>query len=200
MSDELRDLAAALRAVSGVSSATVESDAAGDADALRLGLEPGADGAEVARAAGRLLAEHLGTSTVAPVVTIDVQAHEPESTGTHDLPPAQQAPRVPAQRRSRLCVGRTDVVTDGLLSSATVALSSAEDSATGRAKGVATRAGLHRAVAQATLLALERLLDQPVSLTLVTSEGAEQLTGSAIVRQDRVGAVVRATLDALNRR
>jgi hypothetical protein len=39
-----------------------------------------------------------------------------------------------------------------------------------------------------------------VSLTLLTSKGTERLTGAAGVREDVRQAVIRATLDALNRR
>jgi hypothetical protein len=37
-------------------------------------------------------------------------------------------------------------------------------------------------------------------VTLVTSRGTEQLTGAAVVREDVRQAVIRATLDSLNRR
>jgi hypothetical protein len=79
---------------------------------------------------------------------------------------------------------------------------------------------MQRAVAQATLKAVERLLDDSarleleyvdvsqsghgrtvlVSLTLITERGVERLAGSAVVRDDESAAVVRATLDGVNRR
>jgi hypothetical protein len=39
-----------------------------------------------------------------------------------------------------------------------------------------------------------------VLLTLLTAQGSEPLTGAAAVRDDVRQAVIRATLDALNRR
>jgi hypothetical protein len=39
-----------------------------------------------------------------------------------------------------------------------------------------------------------------VSLTMVSSLGTDRLTGSAVVREDARQAVIRAVLDAVNRR
>jgi hypothetical protein len=91
---------------------------------------------------------------------------------------------------------------------------------TGSARAVATEQGILRAVAEATLQALseltgERLVagvdsvaasvsGQPpiatVIVSLVTDRGDEVLLGSSLVRKDPQRAVMRATLDALNRR
>ena len=79
---------------------------------------------------------------------------------------------------------------------------------------------MHRAVANATLRAVEELVDGQVrfeldhlevspmgnertvvvALTLLSARGTERLTGAAAVREDVRQAVIRATLDALNRR
>jgi hypothetical protein len=79
---------------------------------------------------------------------------------------------------------------------------------------------VQRAVATATLRAVEELsgdlarfeLDHlevshlgadrtvVVALTMLSSRGTERLTGAAAVREDVRQAVIRATLDALNRR
>ena len=91
---------------------------------------------------------------------------------------------------------------------------------TGSARAVATEQGILRAVAEATLLALsdltgERLVagvdsvaasvtgEPPIAtviVSLVTDRGDEALLGSSLVRKDPQRAVMRATLDALNRR
>ncbi|TVR33617.1 MAG: hypothetical protein EA388_10505 [Nitriliruptor sp.] len=91
---------------------------------------------------------------------------------------------------------------------------------TGAARAVATEQGILRAVAEATLTALseltgERLVagidsvaasvsgEPPIAtviVSLVTERGDEALLGSSLVRKDPQRAVMRATLDALNRR
>ena len=88
------------------------------------------------------------------------------------------------------------------------------------ARAVATEQGILRAVAEATLDALseltgERLVagidsvaasvsgEPPIAtviVSLVTDRGDEALLGSSLVRKDPQRAVMRATLDALNRR
>lgn len=211
MSHDLEAIAAALRALPGVNNAVVHPDDAGGVDSLRLDLSPGADGLEVAGAASRLIRERFGTEVdTAQVHVVDAQS------------PAQSTadPKVPVQRASRPEIVRTDLVTAGHDFSATVVLSSRSRAATGDAHGTITPQGMQRAVGQATLRAIERLArdsarieldtvvitqagDQRtalVTLTMLSSHGTERLTGSAVVREDESRAVVRATLDALNRR
>lgn len=91
---------------------------------------------------------------------------------------------------------------------------------TGEASSVPTRKGILRAVAEATVSALRQLTgdrlvvgvdsvvasvagEPPMATVLVgivTEAGEETLLGSSLVRQDPERAVMRATLDALNRR
>ena len=216
MSNDLEAIAAALRALPGVAVASVHPDDTGGVDSLHLGLEPGADGLMVAGAASRLMAERFGTRVhTEQVQVVDAAPAEP-------APQPEPAPpvSVPPQRVVRPEIVRTDLVTSGLEFSATVVLSSQARAATGDAHGAVTASGMQRAIGQATLRAVERLardsarieLDSVVvaeaagertvlvALTLVSSRGAERLTGSAVVREDESRAVVRATLDALNRR
>ena len=211
MSHDLDAIAAALRALPGVDGAVVTPDEAGGVDSLRLDLAAGADGLEVAGAASRLIREQFGTE-------VDTtQVHVVDATTTAPKPAET---KVPAQRASRPEIVRTDMVTAGLDFSATVVLSSRSRAATGDAHGTVTPQGMQRAVGQATLRAVERLardsarieLDNVVitqsgdqrtalvTLTMLSSLGTERLTGSAVVREDESRAVVRATLDALNRR
>jgi hypothetical protein len=85
---------------------------------------------------------------------------------------------------------------------------------------MASASGVHKAVACATLQAVEQLVGGGIRLelehlevtpmgaertvvvllTLLTERGGETLTGAASVRDDVRQAVIRATLDALNRR
>ena len=101
-----------------------------------------------------------------------------------------------------------------------VTLGFGEDRWTGHADGAATPSSVHRSVAAATLRAVEQCvggamrlelehLETPplgnqraviVEISLVTRRGAERLTGVSTIRDDARQAVVRATLDALNRR
>ena len=211
MSHDLEAIAAALRALPGVNDAAVHPDDAGGVASLRLDLSPGADGLGVAGAASRLIRERFGTDVdTAQVHVVDAQTPAPSGSD----------PQVPTQRGGRPEIVRTDLVTAGHDFSATVVLSSRSRAATGDAHGTVTPQGMQRAVGQATLRAIERLArdsarieldtvvitqagDQRtalVTLTMLSSHGTERLTGSAVVREDESRAVVRATLDALNRR
>jgi hypothetical protein len=112
------------------------------------------------------------------------------------------------------------LVSSGLDVTATVTLTSDGRTAAGESHGSASQSGVQRAVATATLRAVEELsgdiarfeLDHLevthigsertviVALTMLSARGTERLTGAAGVREDVRQAVIRATLDALNRR
>lgn len=208
---DYRDVVAALRAVPGVSEADVEPDAEGGLGVLRLGLDPGVDEVEVATSVGRLLREQFGLGVDADRVQIveDAAISEPPAVGA----------LVPEQR-VRPAINRMQLVSSGLDVTATVTLSSGDRLLAGEARGTASQSGVQRAVANATLRAVEELLDDAVrfeldhlevatvgsdrtvlvSLTMLSSRGSEKLTGAARVREDVRQAVIRSTLDALNRR
>lgn len=204
-----RELVAALRAVPGITDADVTPDADGGLGTLRLDLEPGVDEAAVASSVGRLLREQFGLGVDAERVQVVEDAL------------LDRVPNVPEQRTAaRPSIARMHLVSSGLDVTAAVTLSSGERTAVGEARGAASQSGVHRAVASATLRAVEELVDGQVrfeldhievtpmgtertvlvSLTLLTSKGTERLTGAAGVREDVRQAVIRATLDALNRR
>ena len=203
-----RDLVAALRAVPGVSEADVEPDDEGGLGLLRLGLDPGVDEAAVASTVGRVLREQFGIGVDAERVQIVEESEQP-------------AVIVAEQRLAlRPAIARMHLVSSGLEVTATVSLSSGERTAAGEARGTASQSGVHRAVANATLRAVEQLVESQVrfeldrlevtpmgtertvlvALTLLSARGTERLTGAAAVREDVRQAVIRATLDALNRR
>ena len=204
-----RDLVEALRAVPGVTDADVTPDAEGGLGTLRLDLEPGVDEAAVASDVGRILRDQFGLGVDAERVQI-----------VEDAVLDTAAPSVPSQRAARPSIARMHLVSSGLDVTASVTLSSGERTAVGEARGAASQTGVHRAVAGATLRAVEELVDGQirfeldhievtpmgnertvlVALTLLTSRGTERLTGAAGVREDVRQAVIRATLDALNRR
>jgi len=120
----------------------------------------------------------------------------------------------------RPSIAKIHLLSEGLDVTASVTLASSGRTATGEARGLASQTGVHRAVATATLRAVEELVGGVVRvelehlevsamgnertvvvlLTLLTDKGSEPLTGAAAVRDDVRQAVIRATLDALNRR
>lgn len=162
------------------------------------------------------------------------QPGRPASTGTQSqsqaqsqtqtqvrLPTHRRTAAVPAQRATlRPAITQLHLVSSGLEVTASVTLSSGEQLATGEVAGSASLVGVHRAVADATLRAVEQLVEVPVrfdvehleitpmgtertvvvALSMLSAQGTERLTGAAAVREDVRQAVVRATLDALNRR
>ena len=211
---DFREIVAALRDVPGVADADVEPDSDGGMGLLRLGLEAGVDEVAVATSVGRLLRERFGLGVDAERVQIveDAEVHPP--TVSSDI-------EVPEQRvAGRPAISRMHLVSSGLDVTATVTLTSDGRSSAGEARGSASQSGVQRAVASATLRAVEHLagdiarfeLDHLeinqlgadrmviVALTMLSARGTERLTGAATVREDVRQAVIRATLDALNRR
>ncbi len=126
----------------------------------------------------------------------------------------------PATAVRRVAVAELTLSADGLGVLAAVTLLHGGSAHVGEAEGAPTPAATARAVATATLRALDgivppglRLDVDAVALAAVgdgtvavvrviwlTAEGAEHLTGSSEVRDDARHAVIRATLDAVNRR
>ena len=204
------EIVAALRAVPGVADADVEPDGNGGMGLLRLGLAPGYDEVQVATSVGRLLRERFG---------LGVDAERVQLVEDAEVPP-EPVSRNGSSLQHRPAIQRMHLVSSGLDISASVTLGFEERSAMGEAQGTATQSGVQRAVALATLRAIETLIDGKArfeldhlevtqtgrdrtvvaGVTLVTPSGSERLTGAAVVREDVRQAVIRATLDALNRR
>lgn len=211
---DYREIVAALRDVPGVADADVEPDEDGGMGLLRLGLDPGVDEVAVATSVGRLLRERFGLGVDAERVQIveDAEVHAVDVGADIELPHQRLA--------GRPAISRMHLVSSGLDVAATVTLTSDGRTAAGESRGSASQSGVQRAVATATLRAVEELsgdvarfeLDHLevshlgadrmviVSLTLLSARGTERLTGAAAVREDVRQAVIRATLDALNRR
>jgi hypothetical protein len=211
---DFQEIVAALRDVPGVADADVEPDSDGGMGLLRLGLDPGVDEVAVATSVGRLLRERFGLGVDAERVQIVEDAEAARISASPDI-------EVPHQRLAgRPAISRMHLVSSGLDVTATVSLTSDGHTSSGEARGSASQSGVHRAVAAATLRAVEDLsgdvarfeLDHLevsqlgsdrmviVALTMLSSRGTERLTGAAAVREDVRQAVIRATLDALNRR
>jgi hypothetical protein len=132
------------------------------------------------------------------------------------------APTVAAEPevRARLAIARLTLAADGLGMRALVCLSYGDVEFVGTSHGSSTSAGVNRSVAEATIEAVsnaikhrERLDLEAVVITNVNDQrvavvqvvrfpggAAERLTGASEVRDDVRQAVIRATLDAVNRR
>jgi hypothetical protein len=134
----------------------------------------------------------------------------------HDLTPEL----IEATRPPRILIQRMQLVSAGLGVTTSVSLSWLGEAYLGEASAAATPSSVHRSVATATLRALEEVIGTAarfeleqleinqlgpdravvVVVSMLTKLGSERLTGVSVVREDVRQAVIRATLDALNRR
>ncbi len=134
-----------------------------------------------------------------------------------DLGPVQGTGQA---RGTRLLIHRMQLVSanKGVTSEVTLELAGREH--TGTAGAASTPSSVHRSVAHATLRAVEEALGGDVrfelehlettilgtdravvvEVAMITRHGSEKLTGVSAVREDARQAVIRATLDAVNRR
>lgn len=218
---DYRQIVAALQAVPGVADADVQPDGEGGLGLLRLGLLPGVDEVAVATSVGRLLRERFGVGVDADRVQLVEDAEVVLDEHLAGAGPAQSPDAAAVARAGvRLAIRRMQLTSSGLEMVARVTLSSADREETGESTGAATQSGVQRAVAGATLRAVEALaggqvrfeLDHVevtpmgsertvvVAVTLLSAQGSERLTGAAAVREDVRQAVIRAALDAVNRR
>lgn len=233
----------ALLRVPGVAGARVESDGGGPGT-LRLDLASGADEVHVASEVNALLRDRFGlavdpngvrvlgdgTPAAGPLTDPDL----PEHNGTQpasDVQPAQAAPAVETRHRTsspvrepdpdpeRLSIDRLRLSSAGLATTVIVTLSRHGKPYDGSAQGTATAESLNRAVATATLRAVEAVAGDAVRfeldhveiaqtpgehtalavVTMVTERVTQRLTGASVVREDVRQAVIRAVLAAVNR-
>lgn len=139
-----------------------------------------------------------------------------DNTGDADAPGDSLA----EERGARLLIQRMQLVSarDGVTSEVTLELDG--HAHTGSAEAATTTSSVHRSVALATLRAVEEAVGGElkfelehlettslgtdravvVEISMITKHGSERLTGVSAVREDARQAVIRATLDALNRR
>jgi hypothetical protein len=202
---------AAVRQLPGVSSAEADYEPSGAVTALRVGLSPGVDRLAVEAAVRRVSRAHFGAALDRERVRIvDVGTSLEQAAASGGRPQA-----VPATGSARLRILCTDVTTAGGQVTARVVLSGTGGTTTGLANGVVGRGGVRRVVATATLRALDSLMPEAgltlddvqsaqddvvlVRLSLIAADGEQALVGAALVRHDESDAVVRATLDAVNR-
>ena len=124
----------------------------------------------------------------------------------------------PSVARPRIC--SINATVSGVQASASVTLEIGGDDFVGTVSGPASQTGRARLVALATLDAVSQYTDATISfaledvaivplgrekvavscIALVSSFGEQHFSGSALVRQNDNDSIVRATLDAINRR
>jgi hypothetical protein len=228
------ELERALSSVPGIVNASVTVSEETGRGRLRIRLAPGEDADAVSWAVAATLRERFG-------IALDPGAIRPRGEGEGDageqadatdlngegagghayaapIDPAGLARAATARRRAAIRdlvtrQGERDV-------EVTATLEVAGHRGCAVARGLPTRRGVWRAVAEATLGALGELTgdrlhaavdrvsvtsnDDPAMATVVVSilsdRGEELLLGASLVRDDPEAAVMRATLDALNRR
>ena len=141
---------------------------------------------------------------------------EPPTEIDHDITPEL----IESTRPPRILIQRMQLVSAGLGVTTSVSLSWLGEAYLGESSAAATPSSVHRSVATATLRALEEVVGTAarfeleqleinqlgpdravvVVVAMLTKLGSERLTGVSVVREDVRQAVIRATLDALNRR
>lgn len=129
-------------------------------------------------------------------------------------------PKASPYEHPRALIRSVSAETSGVQVKVAVALEIGGELYIGNALGPASQTSRQRLVAQATLNAVEEYLQGTMSfaledvqivrlgqqsvavacIVLVTSLGEQPLTGAALVRQSEKDSIVKATLDAINRR
>ena len=198
----------ALRSVPGVRSADIGDDESGGAGLLRLDLAADVDEVEVATTVGRLLRERFGLGVDAGQVQMVEAAADfaptpfPRSADESESDPVGDV-RVAVMNVTS--VGRKVIVS--------IVLRRGERECRGEAPGTTTSDGVFRAVAAATLHAVEELTEDAVigrlehleladgiaSVELVLDVDGVELTVTATspVHADPRQAIVRAVLEAV---
>lgn len=209
-----RDVEQAILSVPGVAGASIGEAEDSARERLRIRLDSGHHPDRVAVAVAAMLRQRFG-------LDVDPAAIRPRPAPT-DAPvrPAAEQRKVTVVDFARPAIEDVTVSTEGLEVQATTVLAVAGRAVHGRATGAATRTATLRTIARATLDAVERLFPGKVktdldgfelsadgddelarvTVTLLTDAGADRLIGVSLVRDDPDRAVVRATLDAVNRR
>ena len=204
----LDDVLIALRGVPGVRSADIGDDDEGGAGLLRLDLAADVDEVEVAATVGRLLREQFGLGVDAGQVQM-VEAAENFAAGPL-IPSPSGEPDLASPDEIRVAV--MNVTSAGRKVVVTIVLRRHGRDFRGEAPGSTSSYGVYRAVAEATLHAIEELTEDAVIGRLETLEVGEQvfvalvldvegveITSSAQseIDADPRQAVVRAVLAAV---
>jgi hypothetical protein len=202
------DVLLALRSVPGVRSADIGDDDEGGAGLLRLDLAADVDEVEVAASVGRLLRERFGLGVDAGQVQM-VEAAK-DFAAAPLIPSPSGEPDLSAPGDIRVAV--MNVTSAGRKVVVTIVLRRNGREFRGEAPGTTTSNGVFRAVAEATLRAIEELTEdavigrlevlevaEQVLVTLVLDVDGVEITASAQseIHSDPRQAVVRAVLAAV---
>lgn len=223
---ERTDLVTALRAVPGVADVALVHDEdppqPGDAGTLRLELDAGADEVAVATQVNQLLRQDFGLGVDSSRIQLLEESETPARrlASVPDGRPFTTTEAEVVTRGGRLLIQRMQLVSAAPGVSAAVTLAMNGQTFVGEVDGPAAASSVHRSVAEATLRAVESFAaglvrlhlerievvdvdeDQMVLavVTLTSTLGTERLIGVSAVREDVRQAVIRASLDAINRR
>ena len=189
-----------------------------DADRVRV-LDGGASrGAAPRRTPNGTVDDAEAAAGPAPAAETDAAGIAAADEVVRDAPTAEPDPRPAAA--GRLVIERVQLVSAHLGVTVSVTLRSGDRLETGESEGAATSGALHRSVAEATLRAVERMVDDEVRfavehveiastgqertalvvVSLVAERGTQRLSGASVVRDDARQAVIRGVLAAVNRR
>lgn len=205
------DVLLAIRSVPGVRAADIGDDAEGGAGLLRLDLAADVDEVEVAASVGRLLRERFGLGVDAGQVQM-VEAAEDFAAAPLIPSPSGELSAGSAGSVGEVRVAVMNVTSAGRKVVVTIVLRRYGREFRGEAPGSTSSHGVHRAVAEATLHAIEELTEdavigrleslevgEQVLVTLVLDIEGVEITSSAQseVEADPRQAVVRAVLAAV---
>jgi hypothetical protein len=198
---DIDEVLTALRSVAGVRSADIEADDHDGAGVLKVDLADGVDEVEVATAVGKLLRERFGLGVDAGEVEM-VEAMSDFVAAARSADPSEHDVRVAGM----------NVSSTGRKVNVTVTLRRGDQECIGEAAGTTSPSGVLRAVADATLHAIEELTEDAVigrvehldvadgvaSVALVLDVDGTEVPASAVspVQADARQAVVRAVLAA----
>lgn len=212
MGTSYEDVEGALRRVPGVAAASVGAGSAAGKGKLNIRLAPGHDARAVAVAVSEVLRQRFGIR-----IDPDEIRPRPEEPSMAD----GNGHRAPSGDLRRAAIRELLVDVDGLEVSAVAVLDLEGRVVRGTATGAATTDASLRAVARATLDAVDHLVPgraktdlvtvevtghgearhATVTVTYLTATGEDRLAGVSLIGDGDVeAAVMRATLDAVNRR
>ena len=222
---ERNDLVTALRAIPGVADVELlagsEAGDPADAGTVKLSLASGADEVSVATQVNQLLRQEFGLGVDAGRVQLLEETAPQRLLAVVPEPSRTTTTEVGLHTRGgRLLIQRMQLVSAAPGVSAAVTLVVDGQTFVGEVDGAASAGSVHRSVAEATLQAVESVAgglarfhldgvevadlggDQVVLsvVSMSSAFGVERLIGTSAVREDVRQAVIRATLDSLNRR
>lgn len=204
----ITEIEEALSQVSEIRAARVVTSSAGTIDEIHVLALP-------SKAPKQLVRDIESTLQAAFGIAIDHKKISIAQLGQENVP---QVDSVKLQARAQIKSINAEVA--GVYVNMAVTLELEGDTYTGKATGPASRTGRDRLVAEATLDAITQYLQGSFTfaledveivrlgresiavscVVLVTSLGEQAFAGSALVRQNDKDSIVRATLDAINRR